>query len=312
MLRDARGVMGMASRVFGKMREFEWPTLIVLGATYLVWLSATTLMAEMSLALAIPVLAVAIAQYSSLQHEMIHGHPFKKPRWNAAIVFPSLLPVIPYARFRDLHLAHHRDSDLTDPFDDPESNYLSPYRWSELPSVARLALNANNTLLGRLTLGPAIGTGVFLWSEFRLLASDRAVRRAWLLHVPAVAVVGFWLFAVASLPAWAYAVACYAALSLLRIRTFLEHQAHERVRGRTVIIDECGPLAFLFLMNNFHVVHHMHPRVPWYRLPKLFRANRSRYLRFNDGYFYRSYAEVFRLYFLRRKDPVPHPLLTHD
>ena len=67
-------------------------------------------------------------------------------------------------------------------------------------------------------------------------------------------------------------------------------------------------MALLFLNNNLHVVHHMHPRVAWYRLPRLFAENRARYLRRNDGYYYRSYAEVFRKHFLRAKDPVPHPL----
>jgi fatty acid desaturase len=52
----------------------------------------------------------------------------------------------------------------------------------------------------------------------------------------------------------------------------------------------------------------MHPRVAWYRLPALYRANREKYLSRNDGYVYRSYGEVFRRYFLRVKDPVAHPL----
>ena len=287
----------------------EWPTLVVLVLTYVVWGASTTILADVSIIAGIAVTAIAIAQYSSLQHEMIHGHPFRDPRKNAALVFPALLPVIPYARFRDQHLAHHRDSDLTDPFDDPESNYLAPEQWERLPGGVQAVLNANNTLLGRLILGPALGTAVFLWTEARAGLTDPNVRHGWAWHLPALLPLVFWLGWISSLPVWAYACACYLAMSLLRIRTFLEHQAHEKARGRTVIIDETGPLALLFLMNNFHVVHHMHPRVPWYRLPTLFRANKARYLRQNDGYFYRSYTEVFRLYLLRRKDPVPHPMM---
>jgi fatty acid desaturase len=52
----------------------------------------------------------------------------------------------------------------------------------------------------------------------------------------------------------------------------------------------------------------MHPKVPWYRLPALYWANRQRYLDRNEGYVYRSYADIFRRYFWRAKDPVPHPL----
>ena len=107
---------------------------------------------------------------------------------------------------------------------------------------------------------------------------------------------------------WHYLGACYIALALLRIRTFLEHQAHEKVRGRTVIVEDRGPLALLFLNNNLHVVHHMHPGVPWYQLPRLYRDGKTRFLSINQGYFYRSYAEVFAQYLWRAKDPVPHPL----
>ena len=81
--------------------------------------------------------------------------------------------------------------------------------------------------------------------------------------------------------------------------------------GRSVIIEDRGLLAFLFLNNNLHVVHHMHPAVSWYRLPALYQAHKARYLQRNQGYAYRSYAEIFRLYFLRAKDPVAHPL-WHD
>ena len=52
------------------------------------------------------------------------GIRFKNIHLNAALVFPALSFTIPYMRFRDTHLAHHVDSRLTDPYDDPESCYL--------------------------------------------------------------------------------------------------------------------------------------------------------------------------------------------
>ncbi|MFN4130930.1 MAG: hypothetical protein ACK4GC_14140, partial [Paracoccaceae bacterium] len=48
------------------------------------------------------------------------------------------------------------------------------------------------------------------------------------------------------------------------------------------------------------------------RLPALYAANRNHYLRRNDGYVYRSYAQIFALHFLHAKDPVPHPLMQAD
>ena len=289
------------------LKRLEWPTLLLLALTYALWVAATLILPAHSLPLAILLAAIAIAQHSSLQHEAIHGHPFRDPRWNAALVFPALALVIPYARFRDTHLAHHHDSELTDPFDDPESNYLDESTWLRLPAPIRWLLDLNNTLAGRMLLGPLIGTLVFLAGDLRRAGRDAQVRAGWLRHLPAVLPVVLWVIW-SPMPVWAYALACYGALSLLRIRTFLEHQAHAQARARSVIIEDRGPLALLFLNNNLHVVHHMHPRVPWYRLPDLYRANPERYRRINGGYVFRSYGEVFGRYIFRRKDPVAHPL----
>ncbi len=286
----------------------EWPTLLMVAGTYAVWVFATTWLPTVSLPLAILVTAIAIAQFSSLQHEAIHGHPFRNKTLNALIVAPALTLILPYARFRDTHLDHHLDSRLTDPYDDPESNYLDPGDWEAMHRFARLIRTANNTLAGRLVIGPLLGTLCFLRSDWRARRTDPRVLKGWALHLPALLPVLFWLATVTTMPVWAYALAAYTGLSLLKIRTFLEHQAHQQTNGRTVIIDDRGPLALLFLNNNYHVLHHSHPRVPWYQLPRLFRQDPDRYLTQNNGYFYRSYAEVFARYFLKSKDPVPHPL----
>ena len=287
----------------------EWPTLALLVACYGLWALATTWVAVLWLPAGVVLTALAVALHSSLQHEVLHGHPFRSARLNAALVFPALGLFIPYGRFRDTHLAHHRDSVLTDPYDDPESNYLDPAVWARLPRPLRWLLRVNNTLAGRMILGPAISQMAFMQGDWRAIrAGARGVLAAWGWHVAGVALVGLWLWWAGAMPLWAYLLAAYLGLSLLKIRTFLEHQAHEHAAGRTVIIEDRGPLALLFLNNNLHLVHHMHPSTPWYRLPGLYARDRSRYLARNGGYVYRSYAEIFRRHLLRRKDPVPHPL----
>ena len=286
----------------------EWRTVALVLACYAVWVVAIGPLSGISLLAGIALAAVAAALHSSLQHEAIHGHPFRDPRVNAALVFPALTLVIPYARFRDLHLAHHRDSDLTDPFDDPESNYLDPVHWSALSRPVRAVLNANNTLAGRMVLGPLIGTAWFVAEDCRRMRrGDRTVLRGWLMHLPAVAAVIAANAVWGQMPVWALLAQAWLALSILKIRTFAEHRAHEHFAGRTVVIEDRGPLAFLFLNNNLHVVHHMHPGVPWYRLPALYARNPGRYLGRNGGYRFGSYRELFRKHFWRAKDPVPHP-----
>ncbi len=287
----------------------EWQTLLVLVATYATWGLGTTLIWTWFWPAGLALTVLAIAQFSSLQHEALHGHPFRSRALNEALVFPGLTLFVPYQRFRDTHLAHHRDERLTDPYDDPESNYLDPEVWARLSPGMRALLRVNNTLLGRMVLGPAISTWAFVRGDWRAIrAGDQAVFEAWLAHLGGLAMVGTWLWATPGMGPLAYVAAAYAAYGVLKIRTFLEHRAHEKARGRTVIVERGGVLGFLFLNNNLHVVHHAKPSVAWYRLPALYRAQKDEYLRRNESYFYRSYGEIFARYFLRAKDPVPHPL----
>ena len=290
-------------------RRFEGPTWAMLAGSYALWALGTTWAAGLWLPLGMVLVTLAAAQHSSLCHEALHGHPTRRAWLNEALVFPALSLLIPYRRFRDTHLAHHHDEILTDPYDDPETNFLDPDVWAATPGWLRLVRRANNTLAGRMLLGPLLGQVSFMTADWRAIrAGDRAVLAGWLWHVPAVAVVIWWLAAVGQMPVWAFLVSSYGALSLLKIRTYLEHRAHEVAQGRTVLIEDRGPLALLFLNNNLHIVHHSHPGVAWYDLPAWLAADREAYLKRNEGYHYRSYGEIFRRYFWRAKDPVPHPL----
>lgn len=286
----------------------EWPTLALIVICYVGWMIATTWAAALWLPLGMVLSTIFIALHSSLSHEVLHGHPFRIKTLNEALVFPCLGLFVPYQRFRDTHLEHHRDSLLTDPYDDPETNYLDPVVWHGLPRWKQRVLMFNNTLFGRLVVGPLVGQIAFMSADWRAIRQgDWPALKGWLWQIPAIVPVLVWVIW-APMPVWAYFLAAYAGLSILKIRTFLEHRAHERASGRTVVIEDRGPLALIFLNNNYHVVHHMHPKEAWYRLPKRFEQNRARYLTHNDGYYYRSYRDIFRQHFWRAKDTVPHPL----
>lgn len=299
---------GRPSRL-GVAVGMEWPTvlLIVACSVCIVWVSAAG--GRLPVLVDIAVLAIALAFHSSLQHEVIHGHPSRSRHLNEALVFIPFGLFIPYVRFRDLHLQHHIDDRLTDPYDDPESNYLDPADWQRLSRARKGIHEFNNTLAGRMMIGPVVGLVAFLGKDVRaILLGDSTVLKAYLLHVLALAPWLWWLNEYASISVWAYSLAAYIALSLLKVRTFLEHRAHGDVQARTAIVEDSGFFAWLFLNNNLHLVHHRHPRAPWFRLPALYRARRDRYRDCNKGYVYASYSAVFAAHLFRRKDPVPHPL----
>ncbi len=290
-------------------KKVEWPTLAVIAVTYGVLALSTTLIWAWFWPLGLLATTLAIVQYSSLQHEVLHGHPFRSQAVNEMLVFMGFTIFVPYIRFRDTHLQHHFDPALTDPYDDPEANYMDPAVWSRISPLLQRVLRFNNTLFGRILIGPAISTFAGIKGDLGLIrAGERSVARAWGLHLIGVALVVIWLLTVGSMPIWAYGIAAYFGYGILKIRTFLEHRAHDAFRARTVIVEDKGPLAFLFLNNNLHVVHHCQPNVAWYELPAIYAEKSEHYQRRNESYLYSGYAEIFWRYFFRAKDPVPHPV----
>ena len=288
---------------------WEWKTLALIALCYLVWGLSTTVLAAQSPFIAVFVTGVVITLHSSLSHEVIHGHPTPYSRLNYALVSPGLILAIPILRFRDTHLDHHLDARLTDPYDDPESNFLDPQDWDGLYAPIRWLLNCNNSLFGRLLIGPAVSQVYFMLSDYRAWRSgDSRVLKGWVWHIPALFPVLLWVFYLSPLSFWAYAISAYIGIALLKIRTFAEHRAHEIARERTVIVEDRGPLALLFLNNNLHSVHHNHPNLAWYELPKRYFRDKERYLEQNGGYLFTSYGQLLALHFWHPKDPVAHPL----
>lgn len=288
-------------------RAFEWPTLVLLLAVYLGWVLMTLSAGWLGIWAMIGIIPL-ITLHSSLQHETLH---ILEPRWPLLAllaVFPAIGLFVPYLRFRDTHLAHHVNEVITDPYDDPETGYLAQDIWNQIPRATQRIMRFNNTLAGRLIIGPIIGQIIFMRNDWHhIKRGNRQVLRGWLWHIPAVIVVFAWIVLVAEMPVTHYLIAAYFGMSLLKIRTFLEHRAHETVNGRSVIIEDRGPLAFLFLNNNYHAAHHAHPTVPWYNLRGLYFHNKRKFLQMNGDYLYHSYWQVLRAYFWRAKEPVAHP-----
>jgi len=253
--------------------------------------------------------ALLVTLHSSLHHELLHGHPTASRRLNEALGFPALGLFVPYRRFRALHIAHHRDERLTDPYDDPESWYLSADAWQRTGPVTRALLRLNATLAGRVTVGPALALAGFWRSELRLVRADApGVRRAWCVHalalVPVLCALG-----VAGVPVLFYAavVAC-PAMSVLMVRTFVEHRAAPAVAERTCVVEAGALASLLFLNNNLHAVHHREPWRCWFELPARWRATRAQVLAENGAnHVADGYAGVARRWLLRGREPVVHP-----
>ena len=251
--------------------------------------------------------ALAIAQYSSLQHEVLHGHPFRNQTLTEALVFPGLTLFVPYLRFKDLHLQHHFDPTLTDPYDDPESNYQDPAVWARLSgptqggaAVQQHAVRADADRARRCRLW-ALVTG----DMAAIRRGDRRVALGWALHAGRGGAGGSgWLLAVGTMPVWAYLLAAYLGWSLLKIRTFLEHRAHEAARARTVVIEDRGPLSLAVSEQQLpRRAPHAPRRAVVPAAGAVFRATASITCGATTAIVYRSYAEIFRAVPVPRQGP---------
>ncbi|MEM9677516.1 MAG: fatty acid desaturase [Pseudomonadota bacterium] len=291
--------------------RIEWQTLGLMAACYGAWITCGLAWQTALWWVALPVMAVTAAFHTSLQHETIHGHPTRWGWLNEVLVSVPLAVVFPYRRYRDLHLKHHNDASLTDPYEDPESYFWPENSVALMPRWMRVVFMANNTFVGRLLIGPWLTLIGFGRTEFlRLAQGEPGVRFAWALHVPglaALAVLVVWVFA---MPLWIYALAVvYPALSLTAMRAYAEHQAAENVGARSAVVETSSALALLYLNNNLHIVHHANPSEPWYRLPKLYRERRHVFLAANENTLFDGYLDIAKRFAFRVKQPVDHPFL---
>jgi fatty acid desaturase len=277
-------------------RAVEWPTAALAFAIYGLWLIITLFHRDLPWWALTGLGGWTIAWQLNLQHETIHGHPTRNRRVNKMIGCWPLSLWLPYSIYRSTHLAHHRDENLTDPLEDPESYYWTSSRWGGLGPAWRALAHARTTFLGRITLGPAFLIGGFIYGLLReAWRGERNARRVLARHLILSAPVLIWLIAICRMPLWIY-VACfvYPGASLAMVRSFAEHRAVPEAERRTAIVENAWILGPLFLFNNLHAAHHLQHRLPWYQLPKFYRLNRAALIERNGGLVYRGYFDVAR------------------
>ncbi|NQW10243.1 MAG: fatty acid desaturase [Alphaproteobacteria bacterium] len=288
----------------------EWPTLVLAGGIYGAWILSTLAAgAGAPLWLWAPLAAWCAAWHTSLQHEVIHGHPTTSRTLNRLIAGPPLTLWLPFTLYRDAHLRHHIDDRLTDPLDDPESFYVTPVAWTSMGPLERAFRWAMQSLLGRLVLGPPWLAVRCLWTESAAaFAGDQERLLGLLRHLAQAALVLVWIQAVCGIPALVYVLAVvWPATALILLRSFAEHRPVAEPAARSVIVESRGPFAWLYLGNNLHALHHERPGLPWYALEKIYWSNRAGILMRNGDYRFTGYAEIVGRFLLRAKDSPRHP-----
>ncbi len=290
------------------LSKIEWPTLGLIIGVYGVLGALVWFHAGLPWFVILPIGAFTACLHGSLQHEALHGHPTQSRRLNEVLVFLSPQLWLPYGRYRDLHLQHHNDVNLTCPVRDPESYYLLPDAWAAVPGWRRPLCSFNNTLMGRMLIGPAISVVQFWGDELISLANGRREGlRCWLgFAVSSILVLVYVIWC--KMPIWEYLfLVAYPSVSLALVRSYCEHQAAEDIGHRTILVEASPFWALLFLNNNLHIAHHERPGLAWYKLPAFYAAERVHLINRNGNYVKLGYGQIFRSYFLRAKEDVAHP-----
>lgn len=259
--------------------------------------------------LVLPLGAWLVCWQGSLQHEVLHGHPTRYRWLNDLLGYPCLWLWLPYPVYRESHLVHHHDPDLTIPGVDPESYYVTAEAWIHMSAPRRWLLWLRNTLAGRLLSGPAMAYVELAQVEGRRLAAgDTSHLVHWLVHIPVVVAVLYWAVGVCGIPLWAYVLFfAYPGLSLTMLRSYAEHRPAEDPAWRTATVEAGPAMRLLFLNNNYHVAHHALPALAWYEIGPWHRANRAAMIERNGGYLFTGYAEQVRRFLFTPKDQPIHP-----
>ena len=308
---DADHASEIATLGRGFTARTQWPTWLLIVVIYGGWVAVLSNVhsGHLSPFAATPWLIVLCAWHMSLQHELLHGHPTRFAWLNMALGWPPLAVWFPYALYRESHMAHHRDEALTVPGIDPETNYVLPEQWARLPRWRRVFWHARKSFVGRVVIGPPMSVAGMLVGAARALRNgDWRHAPTWLTHVAAVALLLTWVQRYAGVPWWYYLAAItWPALGLAMVRSLYEHRAATHPKAR-IAINEAGlVMRLLYLNNNYHLVHHDLPGLPWFHLPRAYRMRRDDYRRKCGGFVIGGYASLFRRYAWRATDAPAHP-----
>jgi fatty acid desaturase len=289
---------------------FEWPTWLLAASLYLGWAGVVSHWSVLGPGGGSAALWLLTCWYMSLQHELVHGHPTASPTINRLLGLAPLAVWYPFDLYRHSHLVHHQDEHLTRPGIDPESNYLTAAQFAALPGWQQSCWRLQRSVLGRLLVGPALAI-VPTWADIvrKPLRGDWSHTASWAEHLVLVAGMLWVLQHAAGISPWHYLLLSYLGLGLAMLRSLYEHRPAARPAHR-IAINEAGLFwRLLYLNNNFHVVHHETPTMPWYRLRSTYLADRAGYLQRNGGFLVPGYGHLVRRFAL---SPIDSPVLPED
>jgi beta-carotene hydroxylase len=257
-----------ASRYMGRV---AWPTVIIglLLVVAYVAVVGSALAGLLPLWIAVPLVAVVTYLSYTILHDSVHGSiggNTRSFRWlNKAMGYlAAWITMIPLTAHRYEHMAHHRHAN--DEEHDPD--YHMGGMRDSLAAPVRVALQA--------------WVSQFTWYA-RHRWADAPARQNLVLCLEVAAAIlprlalilaGYWLEGLALFVlAW-----IIGAIILIYLFAYVVHRPYEQV-GRyvdtaTILPPESPTLRaavnWLWMFQNYHSIHHLFPRVPFYKYAELY------------------------------------------
>jgi beta-carotene hydroxylase len=265
-----RQALGLVRPYLGKA---AWPTVFVAIAIVAAFATVTTLGAMHVIPLWLGLILNTFILYldQTPLHEACHGNIAGKDSkilWlNNTIGFVcGAILLHEYKAFRYMHLAHHRDTN------NPE---LDPDTW--------VAVQGPFKILWRCL------TIVYWYHQYfwkHIAFAHIPGMRPLTLHIVVVYsvlyAIAFWLSVfgwwreVLALWIVPHILASALIIYFFAYLTHKPHEIHERYRDTNIFWFKGKVIApvvnWLYMFQNFHLIHHLFPRVPFYLYPKAFHS----------------------------------------
>lgn len=249
-----------------------WPTVVLyVGTLALAGATAYGVLAGgWSPWLTVPLAATVTFLMFSVMHESTHHAISTRTPLNDAFGHLSVPFVAPYASFpmiTFIHIEHHRNTNESKSVDPDAWTsegpwWQLPFRWATIDGwyLVYYLRRAGERPRAELALTVAIFTGV-LAGVGAALTAGYAVEVATLLAGQRLGLMVL---------AWWFDYLPHHGLTAT--------QREDRYRATRVRVGAEGVLTPLFVYQNYHLVHHLHPSVPFYRYVRAWRRNEQAYL----------------------------------
>jgi beta-carotene hydroxylase len=244
---------------------FAWPTFSLFVACVAIWGFAIWAVATDTITHGWGFILATLAIYASFtpMHDAVH-QSVSKLRWVNALVgrVCGWMLLGSYVAFRHTHLEHHKHTNQPDKDPDYWSGkgpfWLLPFRWAS-QDLHYWYLYARS------------------WRQHPI--QDRLETIA----VVIIQMIGLALLIVSNhfwLAFFLWFLPAKCAISFLAFSfDYLPHKPHlitaKEDRYKATLVRPNPILTLLFLQQNYHLIHHLYPAIPFYRYGSIWRAQRE-------------------------------------